>query len=170
MKRTILTLLTLSTLVTACDEGPGETDSPAIAEDTQGIEALVSAWGAAWAAKDAAAFAANYTEDAEFIAPTGDMFAGREAIREQHAMLFNGPFAGSTATGQVRRTVFLTDTIALVGLNGELTGYAALPPGGLREARPGVLRNHINLVAVKRGGSWEILAQQMTAVAPSSLP
>jgi uncharacterized protein (TIGR02246 family) len=102
-----------------------------------------------------------------FISPTAGILRGREAIRAQHAFLFSSPFAGSTQTITVTRVQFLTGTIAIVDQNVALTGYAFLP-GVLRETEPGVVRTIVRWVIEKRGGTWEIVAQQMTLVPPTS--
>jgi hypothetical protein len=46
-----------------------------------------------------------------------------------------------------------------------LTGYVALPPG-LGETAPGEVATRGRLVVGKTGSRWEILAQQMTRIAP----
>jgi len=175
-----LALLLLGGMVAACDSyetTEAAVESASIAEvaartdltpaQTRGIEALKSAWDAAWAAKDAAAYAANYAEDADVVNPVGGILAGREAIRAQHAFLFSGPFAGSTSVSEIRRTVFLTGTIVIVDVNLSLSGYQGLPPG-LVATVPGVVRTRVKLIVVKEGANWEILAQQMTPLAPGA--
>jgi uncharacterized protein (TIGR02246 family) len=88
---------------------------------------IISAETAAWAAKDAAAYAASYAEDLRFINPAGVVFLGRDAFRSLHVAFFNGPFAGSTLAISVREIQFLTGTIAIAYLDEALTGYAFLP-------------------------------------------
>jgi uncharacterized protein (TIGR02246 family) len=129
------------------------------------IEALLSSWKAAWDANDAAAFAAHYAEDADFINPLGGILSGRDAIRTQHVILFSGPFRGSVQGQQLRRLVFLTGTTAIVDLDLRLTGFVGLPPG-LPQFEPGVVFTRGRLVVLKHRGSWEIAAQQLTAVQP----
>lgn len=131
------------------------------------IHALVDDAVAAWAAKDATAYAAIYTEDVHFIGPIGNLVVGREALRVQHVFLFNTIFSQSTQTLELRRIQFLTGTIAIVELNSALTGYLGLPPG-LRATEPGVVRNLVRWVVVKQRGEWLILGQQMTPVPPAS--
>jgi len=121
---------------------------------------IVSAVSAAWAAKDAAAYAAAYAEDVQTISPLGALLTGRDAFRAQHVFLFNGPFAGSTQTIEVRDIRFLTGTIAIVYQDVSLTGYAFLPPG--LPSSGGVVRTRVTWVVEKRGGNWEIVFQQMT--------
>lgn len=175
-------VLLLAMLVSACSDSTAPTtlvsaDAAGISEARMGtnppgqvrhIEALVSAVEAAWAAKDATAYAASYAEDVEFIGPTAIIISGREALRAQHAFLFGpGPFRQSTLDAEVRRIQFLTGTIAIVDLNFTLTGFLGLPPG-LRATEPGVQRSVVRWVVVKHGGEWQILAQQITAVPPTS--
>lgn len=141
--------------------GAAPSQSDAIAD-------LVAIATAAWAAKDAAAYASIYSEDAQVINPIGGYLSGREGVRQGHVFLFNGPFAGSTQTISVRSVQFLTGTIAIVDQNVALTGYAFLPPNGLRATEPGVVRTIVRWVVMKREGNWEIVAQQMTLVPPAS--
>jgi uncharacterized protein (TIGR02246 family) len=173
--------LLLALLASACSDSSTPTALPSADATTvleakvgtnppgqvQHIEALMNALLAAWAAKDAAAYAAPFAEDVEFIGPTAVILSGREAIRVQHAFLFGpmGPFRQSTQTLEIRRIEFLTGTIAIVDLNSALTGFLGLPPG-LRETEPGVVRNVVRWVVVKQRGEWLIQGQQMTPVPP----
>jgi len=127
---------------------------------TDPILDIVNAVTAAWTAKDAAAYAAPYAADVQAVSPRGDLIAGRDAFRAQHVFLYGGPFAGSTQTIEVRDIQFLTGTIAIVHQDVSLTGYAFLPPG--LPSSGGVVRTRVTWVVEKRGGSWEIVFQQMT--------
>ena len=127
---------------------------------TDPIMDIVSAVTAAWSAKDAAAYAAPYAADVQAVSPRGDLLNGRDIFRSQHVFLFGGPFAGSTQTIEVRDIQFLTGTIAIVHQNVSLTGYAFLPPG--LPSSGGVVSTRVTWVVEKRGGSWEIVFQQMT--------
>jgi uncharacterized protein (TIGR02246 family) len=131
----------------------------------RGIQELLQTWLASWASMDGHAYAANYAEDAEFINPLGGVLSGRQAIAATHVFLFNGPFAGSVHNVQVRRIAPLTGTLAIVDMDNLLTGYVALPPG-LAETAPGELATRVRQVVGKTGSRWEILAQQITRIAP----
>jgi uncharacterized protein (TIGR02246 family) len=156
---------------TACNDESGAT-GPLGERETQVTQAnlgaiptapildIVSALTAAWAAKDAAAYAAPYADDLQFINPLGAVILGRDAFRALHVSLFNGPFDGSTLTLVVRDIQFLTGTIAIVYLDTSLTGYAFLPPG--LPSSGGVQRNRATWVVEKRGGEWQIVFQQYT--------
>jgi uncharacterized protein (TIGR02246 family) len=169
--------LPLAVLLLGCGEGPPSVTGTRMPEraqptievggnQTDGIEALVAANSAAWAAKNAAAFAATYAVDAEFISPVGGILSGRAAIQAQHVFLFGGPFAATTSVNAVRRVAFLTGTIAIVDIDVTLTGFAGLPPG-LRATEPGVVRSRARWVVEKRGGDWLIVAGQMTPLPPA---
>jgi uncharacterized protein (TIGR02246 family) len=176
-RRSVVPLvLSVAVLIAACGDATVASTDPraATASASNGvsasdaIDALIASETAAWAAKDPVAYAAGYSEDAVFIGPTAITLKGREAIRAQHAFLFNGPFAGSTQTITVTRVEYLTGTIAIVDQNASLTGYAFLPPNGLKPTEPGVVRTIVRWVVEKRAGTWEIIAQQMTVVPPAS--
>lgn len=178
MKR-ILTLVAAGVLA-GCTDKPevtaadSEAGSPAGMEASlgattaliQGITSLINAWEEAWNAGDAAAYARNYTVNGELVNPLGGILDGREAIRTQHEFLFTGPFAGSTSTSEVRRTVYLGQDARMVDLDVTLTGYAGLPPG-LPEVEPGVVQVRIKLIVVRREAGWKILAEQITPVLPA---
>jgi uncharacterized protein (TIGR02246 family) len=177
MTRAIRLALPLAGLLLGCAEGPSSVTGARVPEkaqptievtgnQTDGIEALVAANSAGWAAKNAAAFAATYAVDAEFISPVGGFLSGRAAIQAQHVFLFGGPFAATTSVNAVRRVVFLTGTIAIVDIDVTLTGFAGLPPG-LRATEPGVVRSRARWVVEKRGGEWLIVAGQMTPLPPA---
>jgi uncharacterized protein (TIGR02246 family) len=178
MTRTPIIIAVLIGL-TACDGGP-ETLGPGARADVAGpqasvaagqhddILALIDAQSAAWAAKDGVAYGATYTVDAEIVNPVGGILAGRAQIASQHVFLFNpatGPFRASTSSWTVRDVTFLTGTTALVQTDVTLTGYSSLPPG-LPAVQPGVVRNRVTWVAIKRGGEWLIDFQQMTPLPP----
>jgi uncharacterized protein (TIGR02246 family) len=156
--------------VTAVDSGASSSTAMegsvgATAALNQGIASLINAWDEAWNAGDAAAYARNYTVNGELVNPLGGILDGREAIRSQHEFLFNGPFAGSTSTSEVRRTVYLGEDVRMVDLDVTLTGFAGLPPG-LPEVEPGVVRTRVKLIVVRRESGWKILAEQVTPVLP----
>ena len=128
---------------------------------TDGILDVVAGRIAAWAAKDAAAYASAYALDVRLINPAGALISGRDAFRATHVFLFNGPFAGSTLALAVRDIRFLTGTVAIVYLDLSITGYAFIPPG-VSAPSDGVLRARVTWVVEKREGEWQIVFQQNT--------
>jgi uncharacterized protein (TIGR02246 family) len=163
-------------VLAACADGDGTVEPNASAQPmaapqasaqqlrsgTAAIMDIVDEAMAAWSAKDASAYAAIYSADVVWIGPFGTVLSGRAAVEATHVFLFNGPFAGSTQTINVTGINFLTGTIALVYHDVALTGYAFLPPG--LPAQNGVVNVRATWVVTKRGGSWEIISQQMTPI------
>jgi uncharacterized protein (TIGR02246 family) len=171
-RRAAMLVLPVALLVAACDDAhdavapgsafagvPQASVSPSPGH-TAAIMDLVSSLTAAWTAKDAAAYAAPYASDLQFINPLGAMVEGREAFRATHEFLFSGPFAGSSQTIAVRDIRFLTGTSAIVVQDVTLTDFVSLPPG--LPLSNGVVLTRVTWVVVKRGGTWEIVFQQMT--------
>jgi uncharacterized protein (TIGR02246 family) len=178
MKPNIAGAIAAALILTACSDShqtlaPDSDTGPAFivaAGHVAGIEDVIAAQDAAWAAKDAIAYGNTYTEDTEVIAPIGLILTGRATVQAQHAFLFNpvnGFFRSSTSVWSLRSLTFLTGAIALVKLDVTLTGFSGLPPG-LQATEPGVVRTRVTWVAVKQGAEWKILHQQMTAIPPAT--
>lgn len=160
-----------ATRVAAATVAPSEAQTALNPVQMRAIEALLESSEAAWTAKDASAYAAKYTIDADWVNPLGGTLSSREQIRNVHQFLFAGPFANSTQTATVRRAVSLSGTVALVDLDVTLTGYPQpllLP--GLVEFAPGEVRTRNKWVVVREGSEWLIMAQHMTAVQPPPPP
>jgi uncharacterized protein (TIGR02246 family) len=137
-----------------------------------GIHALIESWNAAWNAGDGIAYGNHYSADADFVNPLGAVITGSTAIGTTHVFLFNpaiGPFRGTTSSSAVRRMVALTGSLVMVDLTTTLTGLPTtppLPPPGLVEYTPGVVKTRMKLVVGRVDGEWRILAQQITAMQP----
>ena len=134
--------------------------------DEAGVAAVVAAWDAAWNAGDAAALAARFVDDAEFINGRGQIASGAAEIRANHTVSLAGVFRGSHTQGHIRHIVFLSGTTAVVDSDGDLTGFHALPPG-VEATAPGLLRSRQKRVVVKRDGTWRVVLMQLTSVAPT---
>lgn len=159
-------ILPLAVLAIACGDGPSsnpvsapsrratgqaEYDMSGVSA-SQSIQAIQDALNAAWAAKDAAGYAAPYAEDGNLIAPVGAVLAGRAAIEARHAILFAGPLKNSTQVITFQRVQMLTGTIAIVD------GDAVLTNAGV------TTHTLMRFVMTKDQGRWEIAAGQGTPV------
>jgi uncharacterized protein (TIGR02246 family) len=124
--------------------------------DEQTLRELVQQLEDAWNAADYAAFAAPFSEDCTFIHIYGGQLDGREAVANQHRVIFGGIYKGSRNRFTVRKVRFLRPEVALVWLDSNLQFEQ---DGGRREimARP-------TLVTVKDGGRWTIHALQNTRI------
>lgn len=71
-----------------------------------------------WNQGNGQAFAASFTEDADYIIVNGTYLKGRQAIAVAHQQLFETRFRGSQLEGFVKNIRFLSDDIAPVHLHG----------------------------------------------------
>lgn len=81
------------------------------------IEAVLSAMAQAWNAGDATAYASQFTSDATYVSYQGHLLKGREAIKDVHQFLFDGPLKNTRleSTGDSDTSItLLRDDVALV--------------------------------------------------------
>ncbi|MEU4718065.1 SgcJ/EcaC family oxidoreductase [Nonomuraea dietziae] len=119
------------------------------------ITELLTRLAEAWNAGDAAAYAALFTEDADYISFDGTHSQGREAIESSHRWLFEGPLKGSTMSSMDggAKVKPLADGAVLV-----------ISAGGT--ALAGRQRHSIvSFTAIRTSGGWRFSSFQNTRVA-----
>lgn len=133
--------------------------SGTISGQAAGEEAIHNLFGqmcASWDAGDSDAYAAQFTNDADYIVFDGTHLKGREAIAAVHRQLFTF-MKGSSLKGQITEIRFLSPDIALV----YATGAILLP--GDTEIQPD--RKSIQtMVATKQNDHWLFTAFQNTRI------
>lgn len=145
--------------------GPTTHDSPvAEAADEAAVRALFERMMEGWNAGSGEAFAAPFTEDADFVAFDGTQLRGRREVAALHQDLFDKWLKGTRLVGHcdVR---FLSPDVAL------LIGYGGTVMRG--KSNPAPERDSIQtLVAVRRDGEWRLASFQNTRSRPigRSLP
>jgi uncharacterized protein (TIGR02246 family) len=87
----------------------GPTDAAARAQDDQAIRAIVDRMFDAWGRGDAAAYHADLTDDADYVAFDGSRRSKADSIRS-HENLFRTVLYGSRLTGAVESVRFVTPT------------------------------------------------------------
>jgi uncharacterized protein (TIGR02246 family) len=125
--------------------GPSMSDRAAVAAVPQRIIA-------AWAAHDAEAFAAVFTEDGTMILP-GLYRKGREDIRSYLAEAFAGPYHGTRVAGQAVDVRFLSAEVGVL-----ITDGGVLAPGETEVASAHAVRG--SWLVVKQQGQWQLAAYQ----------
>ncbi|HET8844832.1 MAG TPA: SgcJ/EcaC family oxidoreductase [Ktedonobacteraceae bacterium] len=73
-----------------------------------------------WNQGNGQAYAAPFTEDADYVIVDGKQVKGREVIAFGHQYIFNTVFKGSRMQGQVKDIRFLSADIALMHAEGVL--------------------------------------------------
>ncbi len=128
-------------------------------------QAMMNRQVTGWNTMDAELWAADFTEDSDFVNIIGMHFTDRAQNVARHAFLFETIFRGSTLEADVLRVRRLTDDVALVHTRFYLRGHSANPPG-VENTEPGMLKTHISFVLHRIDGEWRIAAAQNTAIAP----
>lgn len=123
----------------------GEVDVDAVSEDVAAIQSIIQETKDAWCAGDGTAYAAVFTQHADFISFDGTHTIGREVIADSHQELFDRFMANTCLRGYVKRIKFLNEQTAIV--------YVV---GGTRfDGREIVRRPSIQTyVAVKHNDDW----------------
>ena len=85
--------------------------------DEQALHDLFQVSKDGWNRGDGAAYAASFTEDADYILWNGTSLKGRQAIAAAHQQLFETRLQGSRLEGFIKHIRFLSDDIALVHLH-----------------------------------------------------
>jgi uncharacterized protein (TIGR02246 family) len=161
-RRSVLGLVLLAALgcAPAAEKNKGEA----------AIVALLATQAEAWNRHDARAWAAPFTDDADFVNILGTLFQGRAQVEQRHAELFRGVFSTSRVTVSTRKVVSLGATAALAETVHELRDYQRLPPGIRPTDADGTLRTRLKYVLVLTADGWRIRSAQNTAVLPPAPP
>lgn len=125
----------------------------------QSPQDIPQAFAAAWAARDAAALAALFAEDAEFVNVVGLWWHDRAAIERAHGYALRSFFSQSTLSPGVVRVRRIGDAAAVVHCRFTLAGQL-LPGGGVADPR----RTILSFVAQDTGKGWQVIAAQNTDV------
>ena len=118
---------------------------------------------AAWNRGDARGFAALFAGDAEYVAGSGAVFRGREAIARLLADATRAGGSGGSSTVVVSGTHvrMVREDVAIVR-----SEWRQVPQsGGAAAARRGIF----TLVAARASGRWEIVALQNTDAEPGDV-
>jgi uncharacterized protein (TIGR02246 family) len=132
--------------------------------DRKAIREVVNQFVEAWNSHDAHAFAAVFTEDADFTNWRGTGASGRAKIEEFHAPRFATIFKNSTLKYSDIKIRFLRPDVAAVDVRWGMTG-ATDAQGNPLPDREGLL----DFVMTKDTGKWEIAVMHnldLTALPP----
>ncbi|QBS42494.1 SgcJ/EcaC family oxidoreductase [Nocardia sp. CS682] len=122
--------------------------------DEAAIRDLFERQAQAWNAGDAAAFAALFTEDADYVTWFGTHTRGRRQIYETHLPLLGKYLKNTRLDGEITGLRFLTPDVALVHAEG-----AVLKGKRRRNRRNTKVQT---TVVVRTNGEWQISAFQNT--------
>jgi uncharacterized protein (TIGR02246 family) len=122
--------------------------------DESAIRALYQQLLANWNARQAAEFAAPFTDDAEVIGFDGSQMTGRAEIEATLTGVFTDHETGAYV-GIIRNVRFLAPQVAL------LHAVSGVSPAGQSDLNP-ALNAQQALIAIKHDGAWRITLYQNT--------
>jgi uncharacterized protein (TIGR02246 family) len=131
--------------------------------DEHAIRTVMDRFMDAWNHHDAKAFAALFSEDADFTNGRGADASGRAKIEAFHAPMFATIFSKSHQEYTGIKTRFIRGDVAAVDVRWKMTG-AMDAQGNPRPDREGLL----NFVMAKNAGQWEIVVMHNLDI--SALP
>jgi uncharacterized protein (TIGR02246 family) len=126
-------------------------------------EDLPRLFAKAWKNGDAAALAALFADDADFVNVVGLWWRRQRAIEKAHAYALARYFKDTVLTLQEAKVRQLGETTAIVHVRWRLEGQSA-PDGSEAQLREAIMI----MVAERRGDTWCVVAAQNTDVVPGS--
>lgn len=156
-QRLVVAIALLSSSVIGLGQNPSA--------DEAAIRLIVQTEADAWNRGDAQAFAAHYAENGDFTNVIGQQLYGREAFIAQHARIFSTIYKGSHNDFSVSKITFLRPDVALVDIDGVLSGALRLPPG-VKAYDDGSIHVKLLEVMTKEKGNWSIAAFHNVAIVP----
>ncbi|WP_039794417.1 SgcJ/EcaC family oxidoreductase [Nocardia araoensis] len=117
----------------------------------------------AWTDNDAAAYAALFTDDSDYVSYDGTRATGRSEHQANHDKLFRGVLAGSALVGELESIRFVSPDAAIV----HGTASVLMP---WRSRLPERRRSRQTLVTVRTAQGWKITALHNGRVRPVRIP
>ena len=145
------------------------TQNPSAAQSvdaTASVKAVVSALAESWNRHDMTAFAAEFSENADFVNVIGMHWRGRQEIGAKHAAVHRTIFRNSNLQIIELAVRFLSPGIALAHVRTQLKGAESLPGRNGPETRHAIM----TCVLVKEGARWLITVAHNTDIIPVPFP
>ncbi len=128
------------------------------------IEAVLAAPQDSWNRHAMPAFAAQFTQDADFVNVLGVRQRGRPAIEAQHIAIHKTVFRNSQLRTLGQSVRFLTSQVAVAHVDWEMTGHE--PPALEGWKLPAVRKGVLTAILVCEGDAWRIAALHNTDTVP----
>ena len=134
--------------------------------DEDAIRKILDDEIATWNQGDTDGYSKHFAADGTFTNVMGMFFTGRQAFRDRHEIIFNGPFRGSILRLQVVSLRFLTPDVAVCETLTWVSSFKSGAPPGLHLDTKGRLRTRLLQVMVKRSGEWQIVVYHNVDIKP----
>lgn len=124
----------------------------------EAVKSVVRSLTDCWNRHDMVAYAAQFSDDADFVNVLGAHMKGRAAIEAQHLAIHRTIFRNSRLRELETSVRLVASDVALAHVRWEMTGHDQVPDWNVPESRVGIL----TCVLVEEGGRWLITALQNT--------
>lgn len=131
-----------------------------------GIQTVISSLAESWNRHDMRAFAAVFTEDADFVNVVGMHWHGRHEIEAKHTATHRTIFRNSTLQILDQSVRFLSPSIALAHVWTQVKGAESLR----ERVAPEIRRTLFTCLLVKEADRWLITAAHNTDIVPIPFP
>jgi len=136
----------------------------------QAIQQIVKNLESAWNAGDSTAFAAPFTDDADFVDVLGLHHSGRAPIEAGHRHIFDTIYRGSRIGYSVEGIRFVRPDVAIAFIRARLQSHLAVGVDDPRRAShmgEGTREDHARptMILAKDNGKWQIVGFQNTRIA-----
>ena len=140
---------------------------PELSADVQSqIAIIISALTDSWNRHDMTTYAAQFTDDADFVNAIGMHWRGRPEIEARHADVHRSIFRNSRLQTLDYSLRLLAPGVVLAHIRWEMTGHESPPGAKFSDVRHGVITS----VFVEHDGHWRIAAFHNTDIIPMALP
>ena len=119
------------------------------ADDEAAIRAEIDGYLSAWNAGDADALASYYLEDGDRTNNSGDIFVGREAIRDHYKNVFSAP----PSLGIERKLVYHNVAVRILSFDAAVVDIA-YEVNGIRDEVDFPVFGRNTVVMIKHDGRW----------------
>jgi len=140
--------------------------SVASGDATDSVKTVISWLAESWNRHDMTAFAAAFSEDADFVNVIGMHWRGRQEIEAKHTVTHRTIFRNSTLQILDSAVRFLSPSVAIAHIRTQLSGAESLPGRNAPEIR----RTLLTCVLVKEDDRWWITAAHNTDIVPVAFP
>ncbi|HYD48567.1 MAG TPA: SgcJ/EcaC family oxidoreductase [Terriglobales bacterium] len=152
----MIPIVALATLLMVPLTGGQGTPSTELAGTEAEIHRMHTAFNEAWNRHDAAALAAMWTREGDYVEPDGRLVQGREAIEKHLGLEHKSVFANSRLHLVVERARLVANGTAVVDGSYELFG-AVNPKGEAIGTRSG----YFTTVLVRTESGWSVAAARL---------
>ena len=97
------------------------------------------------------------SSDVSFTNLFGMVMYGAPAFIERHRAILSTFYKGTTKHHAIRSIRFVTRDVAIVDIDNEVRGVAAMPPG-IAVPLDGIVRTQLMEVFVRHAGQWQVEA------------